>query len=104
MTSPPFALLRHKSYGNESQADCVDWLVEFGARALRVLKPTGSVVLDLGGACQRGEPVRSLHEYRVLLRFCDVLGYHLAKKFPWHNPSKVPSPIDWMNKRILEPV
>ena len=30
VTSPPFALLRQKSYGNEDQADYVAWLVEFG--------------------------------------------------------------------------
>jgi DNA modification methylase len=101
LTSPPFALLRQKSYGNESQDDYVDWLVEFGQRALRVLKPTGSFVLDLGGAYQRGVPVRSLHQYRVLLRFCDDLGYFLAEEFFWHNPSKLPSPIEWVNKRKI---
>ena len=31
VTSPPFALLRQKSYGNEDQADYVAWLVEFGS-------------------------------------------------------------------------
>lgn len=101
VTSPPFALLRQKSYGNESQAEYVDWLTEFGRRVLPVLKPTGSFVLDLGGAYQRGIPVRSLHQYRVLLRFCDELGFHLAEEFFWHNPSKLPSPIEWVNKRKI---
>jgi DNA modification methylase len=101
MTSPPFALLRQKTYGNEAQDAYVDWLLEFGRRAHRVLKPTGSFVLDLGGAYQRGVPVRSLHQYRVLLRFCDELGYFLAEEFFWHNPSKLPSPIEWVNKRKI---
>ena len=30
VTSPPFALLRQKSYGNEDQANYVGWLTEFG--------------------------------------------------------------------------
>ncbi|MDQ3410777.1 MAG: site-specific DNA-methyltransferase [Chloroflexota bacterium] len=101
VTSPPFALLRQKTYGNESQDAYVDWLLQFGRRAHRGLKPTGSFVLDLGGAYQRGVPVRSLHQYRVLLRFCDELGYHLAEEFFWHNPSKLPSPIEWVNKRKI---
>jgi site-specific DNA-methyltransferase (cytosine-N4-specific) len=101
MTSPPFALLRKKSYGNEDQEEYVQWLTEFGAAVYRVLKPTGSFVLDLGGAYQRGKPVRSLYNFRVLLAFCDDLGYHLAEEFFWFNPAKLPSPIEWVNKRKI---
>jgi DNA modification methylase len=101
LTSPPFALLRQKRYGNEEQEDYVAWLVEFGRAARRVLKDTGSFVLDLGGAYQRGKPVRSLYNFRVLLAFCDTLGYHLAEEFFWYNPSKLPSPIEWVNKQKI---
>lgn len=101
MTSPPFALLREKSYGNKEQQEYVDWLCAFGRAALPVLKETGSFVLDLGGAYQRGRPVRSLYPWRVLLAFCDELGYQLAEEFYWHNPAKLPSPIEWVNKRKI---
>jgi site-specific DNA-methyltransferase (cytosine-N4-specific) len=101
LTSPPFALLRQKSYGNESQDQYVAWLSVFGRETLRVLRPSGSLVLDLGGAYQRGVPVRSLYNYRVLIEFCDVLGYRLAEEFFWHNTSKLPSPIEWVNKRKI---
>lgn len=101
ITSPPFALLRQKAYGNKEQADYVDWLCGFGAEVRRALKPTGSFVLDLGGAYQRGVPVRSLYQYRVLLKLCDEVGLFLAEEFFWHNPSKLPSPIEWVNKRKL---
>ncbi len=101
LTSPPFALLREKSYGNREQEDYVDWLCGFGGGILRVLKPTGSLVLDLGGAYRRGVPVRSLYNYRVLLKFVDEIGFHLAEEFFWYNPSKLPSPIEWVNKRKL---
>jgi DNA modification methylase len=99
VTSPPFALLRQKSYGNKAQDAYVTWLREFGQAALRPLKYSGSFVLDLGGAYQRGKPVRSLYNFRVLLEFCDRLGYYLAEEFFWHNPAKLPSPIEWVNKR-----
>jgi DNA modification methylase len=101
VTSPPFALLRQKSYGNQDQELYVDWLLEFGREALRVLKATGSFVLDLGGAYQRKRPVRSLYNYRVLIEFCDTLGYRLAEEFFWYNPAKLPSPIEWVNKRKI---
>jgi DNA modification methylase len=101
LTSPPFALLRQKAYGNLDQAAYVDWLVSFGPLVRRVLKDTGSFVLDLGGAYQRGVPVRSLYNYRVLLRLCDECGFFLAEEFFWHNPAKLPSPIEWVNKRKL---
>jgi DNA modification methylase len=101
VTSPPFALLREKTYGNESQAEYVDWLLQFAAAARPALKETGSFVMDLGGAYQRGKPVRSLYQWRVLLRMCDDLGYRLAEEFYWHNPAKLPSPIEWVNKRKI---
>ena len=100
-TSPPFALLRQKAYGNKDQAEYVDWLCGFGAQVRRVLRETGSFVLDLGGAYQRGVPVRSLYQYRVLIKMCDEIGLFLAEEFFWHNPAKLPSPIEWVNKRKL---
>lgn len=101
LTSPPFALLRKKEYGNEDQDSYVDWLLAFGRLVLQKLKPQGSFVLDLGGAYQRGIPARSLYNFRVLLRLCDEVGYWLAEDFYWFNPSKLPSPIEWVNKRKL---
>lgn len=101
MTSPPFALLRKKEYGNEDQSDYVDWLCSFGPLIKRVLKDTGSFVVDLGGAYRKGVPVRSLYNYRVLIRLCDECGFRLAEEFFWHNPSKLPSPIEWVNKRKI---
>lgn len=101
VTSPPFALLRKKSYGNEEQNTYVEWLKGFGHEVLRVLKDSGSFVLDLGGAYRRGKPVRSLYNYRVLIEFCDSLGYRLAEEFFWFNPAKLPSPIEWVNKRKI---
>jgi site-specific DNA-methyltransferase (cytosine-N4-specific) len=101
VTSPPFALQRKKSYGNKGQGEYVTWLCEFGAAAHRVLKESGSLVLDLGGAYERGKPVRSLYNFRVLIEFCDRLGYRFAQDFYWFNPAKLPSPIEWVNIRKL---
>lgn len=101
VTSPPFALQRQKSYGNKDQAEYVDWLTEFARQVHRVISDDGSFVLDLGGAYERGVPARSLYNFRVLIRFCDELGFFLAEDFYWFNPAKLPSPIEWVNKRKL---
>ena len=101
MTSPPFALLRQKTYGNVEEAEYVQWIKPFGQEVFRVLKESGSFVLDLGGAYRSGVPSRSLYNFRVLLAFCDEIGFHLAEDFYWFNPAKLPSPIEWVNKRKI---
>lgn len=101
ITSPPFALQREKSYGNVEQAAYVNWLFAFCEKVYRVLSPHGSFVLDLGGAYQSKRPVRSLYNYRILIKLCDELDFRLAEEFFWYNPSKLPSPIEWVNKRKI---
>ncbi|MFC3982714.1 DNA-methyltransferase [Streptosporangium jomthongense] len=101
ITSPPFPLLRKKAYGNEDQKEYVAWLTAFAKLAHTALKPTGSLVIDIGGAYQRGRPVRSLHQFRALIAFIDELGYFLAEEFYWFNPARLPSPIEWVNKRKI---
>src|SRR6266516_3878589 len=105
VTSPPFALQREKEYldrsGHKRQEDYVEWLGMFGKLILEKLQPDGSLVLDIGGAYVKGAPERALYPFRVLLKFCDDLGFKLAQDFYWHNPAKLPSPIEWVNKRKL---
>ena len=101
VTSPPFALQRKKEYGNRDQNQYVEWLAEFAALVLAKMTADGSFVIDIGGAYEKGHPVRSLYQFRALLRFCDDIGFHLAEEFYWHNPSKLPSPIEWVNKRKI---
>ena len=101
MTSPPFALQRQKAYGNLDQAEYVDWFLSFGEVVRRKLRDDGSFVVDFGGAYMKGVPARSLYNFRVLLRMVDEVGFHLAEDFYWYNSSKLPSPIEWVNKRKL---
>ncbi len=41
------------------------------------------------------------YNFRVPIRFCDELGFFLAEDFYRFNPSRLPSPIEWVNKRKL---
>lgn len=101
ITSPPFALLRQKEYGNKNGEEYINWLSEFAVLVKRVLKDDGSFVIDLGGAYKKGIPVRSLYNYKILIKFCEELGFYLSEEFFWNNPSKLPSPIEWVNKRKI---
>ena len=52
-------------------------------------------------AYEKGKPVRSLYNFRVPIYLCDEIGFFLAEDFYWFNPSKLPSPIEWVNKRKI---
>src|SRR5215212_9943993 len=92
ITSPPFALQRQKDYGNAEQHNYVKWFSSFAEIVYKKLKPTGSFVIDLGGAYQKGSPTRSLYNFRLLIHLCDEIGFFLAEDFYWYNPAKLPSP------------
>ncbi len=101
VTSPPFALQHKKEYGNLEQNKYIGWLAEFTQIIYRKLKQDGSFVLDLVGAYQKGFPTRSLYNFRIPIHFCDALGYYLAEDFYWHNPAKLPCPVEGVNKRKI---
>lgn len=101
ITSPPFALLREKEYGNKSQNEYLDWLTQFAKLVFKKIKEDGSFVMDIGGAYQKGTPTRSLYNFKVPIIFCEEVGFYLAEDFYWYNPSKLPSPIEWVNKRKI---
>lgn len=97
MTSPPFALSRPKKYGNESQESYVDWFIKhFADHLLRVLKPTGSLIVDIGGSFKKGSPTRSLYHFELAIELVKR-GFFLAQEFYWFNPAKMPAPVQWVN-------
>ena len=117
VTSPPYGLLKQKEYGNEDQNDYVKWFRPFAKELHRVLKTSGSLVLNIGGAWQKGQPTRSLYPYRLMLDLCEpdrrrksAPVFHLAQEFYWLNPAKLPNPVQWANvtrervKDAVEPV
>lgn len=101
VTSPPYALHFKKEYGNVNQQDYVAWLLPFAREIKRVIKLTGSFVLNLGGAWEPGSPTRSLYHYRTLLALVDNIGFDLAQEFFWFNPAKMPAPAEWVNVRRI---
>lgn len=96
-TSPPFALRRKKAYGNVDANEYVDWFWPFAEEIHRVLRPDGSFVMELGGAWNRGSGTRSLFPYRLMLQLGTK--FFLAQEFYWFNPSRLPTPAEWVTIR-----
>lgn len=99
MTSPPFGLVRKKDYGNEDASWYCDWFRPFAAGFRRILKDTGSLVIDIGGAWMPGQPTRSLYHFKLLVMLVEEFGFHLCQEHYWWNPSKLPTPAEWVNIR-----
>ena len=99
MTSPPFGLVRKKEYGNVAPSEYLDWFRPFAKQFHRVLKPSGSLVIDIGGTWNKGFPTRSLYHFKLLVMLCEEFGFHLAQDFFWWNPSKLPTPAEWVTVR-----
>lgn len=103
MTSPPFGLVRKKTYGNEASEAYCDWFRPFALEFHRLLKDSGSLVIDIGGSWEKGKPVRSLYHFDLLIMLVKEYGFHLCLEHYWWNPSKLPSPAEWVNVRRVRP-
>jgi DNA modification methylase len=101
MTSPPFALRRKKQYGNVEADRYVAWFLQFAELFHRALKPSGSLVIHIGGSWNPGEPTRSLYHYELLVELCRPhdAAFHLAQEFFSFNPARLPTPAEWVTVR-----
>lgn len=101
MTSPPFGLVRKKEYGNVDADDYLEWFRPFAEAFYNALTDNGSLVIDIGGAWIPGQPTRSLYHYELLIMLCREFKFHLAQEFYWWNPSKLPTPAEWVTVRRI---
>lgn len=96
-TSPPFPLNKKKKYGNHTGQEYIDWIAGFADRFKAILKPTGSIVMEVGNAWEPGNPVMSTLSLKALLAFLEKGNFHLCQQFIWNNPARLPSPAQWVN-------
>jgi len=101
VTSPPYALHFEKEYGNVAKNEYVEWFLPFARQIKRILKPTGSFVLNIGGSYNEGEPTRSLYHFKLLIALVEELEFYLAQECFWYNPAKLPAPAEWVNVRRI---
>ncbi len=102
-TSPPFPLNHKKSYGNLTGEDYVRWLRGFAPAFAKLLKPNGSIVIEIGNGWGPKRPVQSLMSLKALLEFAEHpdANLRLCQEFVGFNRARLPSPAEWVTvKRI----
>jgi DNA modification methylase len=106
ITSPPFPLNKKKSYGNLSGEDYLEWFTSLAPLFARLLKPDGSVVIEIGNAWEQGRPVQSLLPLKSLLGFLsnEEADFRLCQEFICYNPSRLPSPAAWVTTNRIRTV
>jgi DNA modification methylase len=96
-TSPPFPLNRKKRYGNLEGEAYVKWLAGLAPALRKLLTPNGSIVMEMGNAWERGQPVMSTLALEALLGFKRQGEMHLCQEFIAYNPARLPTPAQWVN-------
>jgi site-specific DNA-methyltransferase (adenine-specific) len=92
-TSPPYADSRKRTYGGIHPDDYVDWFAPFGEQLLRVLKPTGSFVLNIKEKVVNGER----HTYVIdLIHALKKQGWLWTEEYIWHKKNCYPG--KWPNR------
>ena len=89
-TSPPYADKREHDYGGTKPEEYVDWFLPIGEELLRVVKPTGSFVLNIREGTRDGERLTYVYELVLALR---KLGWRWIEEYVWHKTD--PHPGIW---------
>ena len=96
-TSPPFPLNRAKKYGNLNGDEYKKWLCDVIKSMLPLLTDDGSIVIEVGNAWNAGEPTFSTLPMETLLEIKKECGLYLCQEFIYHNPARLPTPIQYVN-------
>lgn len=92
-TSPPYADSRTDTYGGIKPDNYVDWFLPITAELLRVLKPTGTFVLNIKEKVVNGER----HTYVIdLILAMRKQGWLWTEEFIWHKKNSYPG--KWPNR------
>lgn len=98
VTSPPFPLNNKKKYGNETGNDYLKWFTNLAPIFSNILAKDGSLVIEIGNSWEPDRPVQSLLHLECLLSLVNhpKSGFRLIQEFICYNPSKLPSPAQWV--------
>jgi len=88
VTSPPYAERRKKAYGGVPAEKYVEWFLPISAELRRVLKPTGSFVLNIKESVEDGERQTYVYELVLALR---KQGWLWVDEFVWHKTNPFPT-------------
>lgn len=93
VTSPPYADSRKKTYGGIPPDEYVAWFLPFADQFQRVLKPTGSFVLNIKEKVVAGERHTYVLELILELR---KQGWLWTEEYVWHKKNCYPG--KWPNR------
>lgn len=93
ITSPPYADQRKKSYGGIHPDKYVEWFLPISEELLRVLKPSGSFILNIKEKVVKGE--RSTYVLELILEMRKQ-GWLWTEEFIWHKKNSFPG--KWPNR------
>lgn len=106
VTSPPFPLNNKKQYGNEKGEKYKDWFIKLAPIFSDLLTDDGSLIIEIGNAWEPERPVQSLLHLECLLGMVKhpTANLRLIQEFICYNPSKLPSPAQWVTVNRLRTV
>lgn len=93
VTSPPYADQRKNTYGGISVDKYVAWFLPISAELLRVLKPTGTFILNIKEKVVDGQ--RSTYVMELILEM-KKQGWLWTEEFIWHKKNCYPG--KWPNR------
>jgi len=96
-TSPPYPLVVPKKYGNKIGEDYLNWMADLAPRLTKLLKPKGSMVIEIGNAWDKGIPTMSTLPLKTLMAVADSADLKICQQLVWHNTAKLPGPATWVN-------
>ena len=93
ITSPPYADNRKKTYGGIPTHEYVQWFLPRAKEFYRVLKPTGTFILNIKEKVENGE--RSTYVLELILEM-KKQGWLWTEEFIWHKKNSYPG--KWPNR------
>ncbi|OQB62258.1 MAG: Modification methylase PvuII [Bacteroidetes bacterium ADurb.Bin141] len=93
VTSPPYADQRKDTYGGIHHDKYVEWFLPISEQLLRVLKPTGTFILNIKEKVVDGE--RSTYVMELILAMRKQ-GWLWTEEFIWHKKNSYPG--KWPNR------
>jgi site-specific DNA-methyltransferase (adenine-specific) len=93
ITSPPYADQRKNSYGGIHPNKYVDWFLPISSELLRVLKPSGTFILNIKERVHNGERHTYVMELIIQMK---KQGWLWTEEFIWHKKNSYPG--KWPNR------
>src|SRR3989337_1241546 len=106
ITSPPFPLNNKKRYDNKQGEEYLQWFKDLAPIFSELLTKDGSLVIEIGNSWEAERPVQSLLHLECLFGLVKnpSADLRLIQEFICYNPSRLPSPAQWVTVNRLRAV